>query len=150
VRRAPLLFSAIPASGVELVVVWGWHLPALHHAAREMPAVLAAEQLSFLASGLVFWIAVLGGAAHLRTARAVPALLALALTLGHMTLLGVLISLSPRALYHHGALSLDAALLDQQHGGAVMLTMSLIAYVTGGLVVARRLTTLAHARWEDP
>jgi putative membrane protein len=147
---APRLFSAIVASGVELIVVWGWHLPALHHAARDVAAVFVAEQLSFLASGLLFWISVLGGRRAMRAERAVPALIGLALTLAHMTLLGVLISLSPRPLYHHGTVALEAALRDQQHGGAVMLTMSLIAYVVGGLVAGRRLLALPpHARLEE-
>ena len=148
-RRAPRLFSAITASGVELIVVWGWHVPALHHAARELPAVFLAEQLSFLASGLLLWISVLGGGPAARAERAVPALIGLALTLGHMTLLGVLISLSPRALYHHGAVSLEAALRDQQQGSAVMLTLSLIAYVVGGMVAGRRLMAMPHPRLED-
>src|SRR5688572_12029346 len=33
-RQAPRLFAPIPASILELVVVWVWHAPALHHAAR--------------------------------------------------------------------------------------------------------------------
>lgn len=32
--RAPVLFAPIPASIAELIVVWMWHAPALHHAAR--------------------------------------------------------------------------------------------------------------------
>ena len=149
VRWAPRLFSPIPASGVELAVVWAWHLPALHHATRAHSLAFAAEQLSFLISGLLLWMSVLGGAPSSQVARAPASLAALALTLGHMTLLGVLMSLSPRPLYRHRVLDPEA-LLDQQRGGAVMLVISTIACVAGGLVVGRRLMhTSARAGLED-
>src|SRR5688572_176394 len=35
VRRWPLLLPPIPISLVELVIVWAWHAPALHEAARQ-------------------------------------------------------------------------------------------------------------------
>src|SRR5687768_13427507 len=59
VRRAPGLFPPIPASMVELVVVWAWHAPALHHAARHGAAGFAAEQATFLLSGLFVWLSAL-------------------------------------------------------------------------------------------
>jgi putative membrane protein len=49
---APRLFSAVPASIAELILVWGWHTPALHHAARHSSFAFALEQASFLLSGL--------------------------------------------------------------------------------------------------
>src|SRR3546814_18505574 len=73
----------------ELVVVWGWHLPLLHHAARSSTAALAAEQASFLAVGLALWLSVLGGRAAQRHARLAGGVVALLLTSMHMTLLGV-------------------------------------------------------------
>jgi putative membrane protein len=30
-RKLPVVFEPLPASLVELVVVWAWHTPALHH-----------------------------------------------------------------------------------------------------------------------
>src|SRR5687768_751105 len=44
----PRLLSPIPTSVVELVVVWAWHAPVLHHMARTSTAGLVAEQGSFL------------------------------------------------------------------------------------------------------
>ena len=55
VRKMPLLFAPIPASVLELVVVWGWHAPALHHAARSHTGALVLEQGTFLLVGLVVW-----------------------------------------------------------------------------------------------
>ena len=128
--RWPALFSPIPASFLELGVVWAWHTPALHHAARHSAEGLVLEQAMFLASGLLVWISALGGNAQDggRTAAGVVGLL---LTSVHMTLLGALIALAPRPLFAHAA-GPDA--LDQQHlGGAIMLVVGGISYLIGGL-----------------
>src|SRR5687767_15244295 len=53
VSKAPKLFAPIPASVVELVVVWGWHAPLLHHAARQNTTALLAEQGTCLLTGLI-------------------------------------------------------------------------------------------------
>src|SRR5918999_1220846 len=47
-RRAPRVFAPVQASIVELIIVWAWHTPALHHAARQHTAAFVAEQGSFL------------------------------------------------------------------------------------------------------
>src|SRR5687768_12624569 len=39
VRALPAVFAPIPASILELAVVWAWHAPVLHHAARMGGAV---------------------------------------------------------------------------------------------------------------
>ena len=147
VPRAPWLFAAIPASVVELVVVWGWHAPALHHAARQGGAALVLEQGTFLAAGLLLWLAALGGGRARRRASAVAGLTGLLLTSMHMTLLGALLALAPRALYHHeaGAFAALSPLEDQHLGGAVMLLVGGVAYLAGGLGVAADLLRGAPA-----
>lgn len=133
--------APIPAALVEFFVVWLWHAPALHHLARVAPWVFAAEQVSFLIAGLLFWAAVLAAVRVDGGRGAAPALVALGMTFGHMTWLGVLLSLSPRPLYDHG----DATSLADQHlGGAIMLVVSALVYVTGGLLAGRRLLRGAH------
>lgn len=137
VTRAPRVFPALVASLADLIVVWLWHTPAWHHAAQVNSAALVAEQLSFLTVGLWLWWSVLGGAPAVRLGRSGPALLALLLTFAHMTLLGALLALAPRTLYHHAGGSLLAtALADQQHGGVIMLVVGGAAYVGGGLWLA--------------
>jgi putative membrane protein len=131
--------APIPASLVELIVVWVWHVPALHHAARTQLSMLVLEQASFFVSGLLLWGSVLNTPArHLASRVSIQdqdtqaaGIVALLLTLAHMTLLGAIISLSPRPLYHH--LSTDGTLLDQQIGGSLMLAVSAVAYTAGGL-----------------
>src|SRR5688572_28535864 len=57
----PALAAPIPASMAELVVVWVWHVPALHHAARTATAAFVIEQGSFIVAGMLLWIAAIGG-----------------------------------------------------------------------------------------
>ena len=137
VRKAPWLFAPLPASMVELVVVWAWHAPALHHAARSSSSVLTIEQSSFLLSGLLLWLSAFGGNERGRTDRAAAGIAALLLTSMHMTLLGALLALPPRALYAHSPLFSELSgltpLQDQHLGGAIMLVVGGVVYLLGGL-----------------
>ena len=54
------LFSPVPASLLELVVVWVWHSTALRSAAQASLPVTIVEQASFLVAGLVLWMACVG------------------------------------------------------------------------------------------
>lgn len=142
-RRFPRLFSPVPASALELVVVWGWHAPALHHAARQQPGMLAVEQASFLLSGLLVWLSAFGGDPADRRDRSASGIVGMLLTSMHMTLLGALLALASRPLYPRhlhpdgaaGWLGLSA-LQDQQLGGALMLLGGGTVYLAGGLVLA--------------
>jgi putative membrane protein len=140
VRRMPALFPAVPLSIVELVVVWAWHAPVLHHAARHEAAYFVLEQGSFFASALLVWLAAFGGDARVRPARAASGLVALLLTSMHMTLLGALLALPMRTLFaHHGASGSLDPLADQHLGGAIMLVAGGVAYLAGGLALAAEL-----------
>lgn len=155
VRRWPALFPPVPASIVELLVVWGWHAPAPHHLARHATPWLVLEQATFLASGLLVWLASVGGARAPGGGgagdRAGAGLVALLLTSMHMTLLGALLALPPRPLYDHGAHApgLDA-LADQHLGGAIMLVVGGVAYLAGGLGLAAGLLRRGRARRAEP
>jgi putative membrane protein len=129
-RAAPGLFAPIPASLLELVAVWAWHAPALHHAARTEGPAFVLEQATFLVAGLVLWLAAVGGDVALRPTRRAAGIFALLFTAMHMTLLGVLLALAPRALYAHTA---AGALADQHLGGVLMLLLGGASYLAGGL-----------------
>jgi putative membrane protein len=149
VSAIPWLFAAIPASLLELVVVSAWHAPAFHHAARQRFDMFVFEQASFLFAGLLLWVSVLGGNPKARTRRSGSGIVALLLTFGHMTLLGALLALTPRPLYHHaGAPSLLSPLADQQLGGTIMLVIGGLSYIGGGLWLShgllRRTRTLVE------
>jgi putative membrane protein len=134
VRRAPALFAPIPASVLELVVVWAWHAPALHHAARHGTVGLAAEQGTFLLAGLLVWLSAFGGDTRRSSSRRAAGVVGLLLTSMHMTLLGALLALTPRPLYHHAeGLTGLTPLHDQHLGGVIMLLVGGLSYLLGGL-----------------
>jgi putative membrane protein len=145
-RFAPRFFAPVPASVVELIAVWAWHAPMLHHTARHTTLGLVLEQGTFLGSGLWVWMSAFGGGSSQRRERIGSGGLALLLTSMHMTLLGALLALTPRVLYRH--LTHDAhgafegapqhvisltPLQDQHLGGAIMLLAGGLSYLFGGL-----------------
>lgn len=133
VPKAPRLFSPVPASVLELVVVWAWHAPAPHHLARHSAAGLVAEQGMFLAAGLLVWISAFGGSPR-HGNRTGAGVIALLLTSMHVTLLGALLALAPRPLYAHAHGLFGLKPLEDQHlGGAIMLLVGGLAYLLGGL-----------------
>ena len=136
-RVAPAFFAPIPASIIEFAVVWVWHAPAFHHAARHQGWALLLEQASFLAAGLLLWIAVYGGTRAQRPVRNGAGVAALLFTSMHMTLLGALFALANRPLFVHGpGAPLGMSALEDQHlGGAIMLLIGGASYLLGGLSV---------------
>ena len=136
--RIPLLFAPLPASLLEFAAVWGWHAPALHAFARSSALGVILEQASFLAVGFTLWLACIGERGGGRAA----GVLGLVFTSMHMTLLGALLALAPRALYrhaHHSAAETLSAINDQNLGGVVMLAAGGAAYLIGGLILMARL-----------
>ena len=136
-RRGPLplpLVLPIAASLLDLVVVWLWHVPALHHASRTEPLALALEQASFASVALLVWLVAFTGPP-------LAGALSLFFTSMHMTLLGALLGLAPRVTYEgHGAdtwLGLTP-LADQQVGGVIMLAVGGVIYLGGGLALVAR------------
>lgn len=149
-RRAPWLFAPVPAAALELVVVWSWHAPALHHAARHSAAAMALEQGSFLATALLVWLSAFGGPPRDRRRRAGAGIVGMLLTSMHMTLLGALLALASRPLYpraHDPWFGLTA-LQDQHVGGALMLLGGGAAYLAGGVALAAGLLRSPEARPE--
>jgi putative membrane protein len=140
---SPLWPGPIGASAIEFAVVWGWHLPIPHDAARHMASIALLEQASFLAAGLLLWLACLRRGPHRQGA----GILALLLTSMHMTLLGVLLTLAPRPLFLHAHVPPEGALADQAIGGVIMLLFGGATYLAGGLVLAAR---LLNRRGETP
>ena len=123
---APALLAVLVA---DLLVVWGWHLPAAHVWASLDDTGLVLQQASFLLVGLAVW----------SVADAVGRLASVALLMltgMHMTLLGVALTLAPEVLYPGvcggGPLGLSP-LEDQQVAGVVMAVLAPAVYLGGGL-----------------
>jgi putative membrane protein len=140
-RARSRLFAPIPASIVELIVVWVWHTPALHDATRQQPAALVLEQAGFLAAGLFLWTAAVGGSPPQQRLAGGAGVIGLLFTSMHMTLLGALFALAPRPLYPHVAERTAgvSAIADQHLGGAIMLLVGGASYLAGGLWLTARL-----------
>jgi putative membrane protein len=136
VESLPAFYAPIPASVGELMLVWAWHAPALHHLARIEPVGLIAEQATFLLAGLWIWLSAFGGDPTRNRGRGAAGVVGLLLTSMHMTLLGALLALAPRPVYeHHTGFTSLSPLQDQHLGGAVMILIGGIAYLSGGLVL---------------
>lgn len=143
-ERVPVLFSPVIASLLDLVVVWFWHVPTMRGVAETLPLAAVAEQASFLAAGLILWLACLGGGKD-EAGRGAGAF-GLLVTSVHMTLLGALLALAPRSLYGTGDVTCFGVLLsasqDQQIGGVVMLLVGAAVYLAGGVWLLSRVLTI--------
>lgn len=142
--------SAVLLSLIELVVIWIWHLPAMRQAAEVSAAVRAVELVTFVVAGTLLWLACL----NVGPRRGMPlaGIVALLLTSMHMTILGVLLTMAPRALYGLGevtcfGLSLSS-LQDQQLGGVIMLLVGALVYLCGALFLLGRVLASTADGWQ--
>ena len=104
----------------------------------------------FLVSAALVWLAAFGGDAGRRGNRRAVGVLALLLTSMHMTLLGALLALAPRALYVHPGAAVEVSLHDQHLGGAIMLLVGGLSYLCGGLWLTADVLTSEDVRRENP
>jgi putative membrane protein len=108
------------ATVLHAIAIWVWHVPALFDATVTNEFLHRLQHVSFLASALIFWWALFRPARHSYGVGAIHVFA----TMVHMSLLGALLTLSPRLLY--GAQTAFApefgltALEDQQLAGLVM------------------------------
>lgn len=141
VSRSRVL-TPLVASMVELFVVWGWHSPAARDLAEGSVLVRGLEQVSFLMAGLILWLSCLSGSGGEKDSRRLAGTLGLLFTSMHMTLLGALLSLSPRPLYGEGEVTCFGVPLtagqDQQVGAVVMLLIGAAVYLAGGVTLLGR------------
>jgi putative membrane protein len=141
--RRGSFFSPLPASLLELVVVWVWHAPALRALAETSAVAAAVEQASFLAAGLILWLSCIGHSDNDRSERSAAGAFGLLFTSVHMTLLGALLALTPRPLYGVGEVTCLGVTLsagqDQALGGVVMLMVGAAVYLIGGLALLTRI-----------
>lgn len=159
---APLVALALPGPAIlrtvsagllacafEFVLVWGWHVPAMHDLARSSVAVFLLEQGCFLVAGYAVWASALG----IRTTSA-PAASGLAgvgtllLTSMHMCLLGGLLILVPGATFLAAAHDPVHGLADRRLGGAIMLALGGMSYLAGALVLLQQ-TLARDTSWRD-
>jgi putative membrane protein len=143
---APLLALAFPLRrlgspplavlvGAHAVILWLWHAPGPYAWGLATVPAYWLMQISLLGSAWLLWRAILAP-----TTQPGPALLALALTIGQMGLLGALIVFAPQPLYPvHFASSVAwgfSPLADQQLAGLLMWVPAILPYLGMGLWLA--------------
>ncbi|MCG2591200.1 cytochrome c oxidase assembly protein [Ramlibacter sp. XY19] len=142
------LTDPLAAWALHALALWSWHVPALFDAALHDEAVHIAQHVSFLATALFFWWAVLGHDPRGRYGPG-PSVAYLFTTMLHTAALGALLSLAPTPWYP--AYLIPAASLgvdpvqDQQLGGLVMWVPAGFAYVAAALSVVGRMLTRVRA-----
>jgi len=116
---------------IHLFALWVWHVPSLFELTFSYGWIHALQHMSFFGSALLFWQSLF--AQRDRQRRFAPAILSLFTTAVHTSVLGALITFSPRPLYPsyigrapYWGLS---ALQDQQLGGMIMWVPAGLVYI---------------------
>ncbi len=120
------------------VAIWLWHAPSLYQATLGSETVHTLQHVSFFGTGLLFWWAVLHGVGS-RLARP-AAVIYLFTTAGHTSLLGALLTFSPRLwypLYDETTAPWGLSPLeDQQLAGVIMWVPAGLSYLIAALALA--------------
>jgi putative membrane protein len=133
-----LITLPLVAWAVHAVAIWVWHAPSLYQATLGSETVHTLQHVSFIGTGLLFWWTVLQGAG-VRLARP-AAVIYLFTTAGHTTLLGALLTFSPRLWYPlYDATTVPWGLTpleDQQLAGVIMWVPAGLSYLIAALALA--------------
>jgi cytochrome c oxidase assembly factor CtaG len=121
------------ATVIHGVAIWGWHLPFLFDAAVTSTAMHRLQHLSFFATALLFWWAVVWRSEYGAAAWH------LFITMIHTGILGALMALSPRVLYAAQTETASAwgltPLEDQQLAGMIMWVPAGTIYAAAALTM---------------
>jgi putative membrane protein len=137
-REAPRLRSwPVAVTGLFILVWCGWYVPALYDAGLHHPVVLAAQVVSYLGVGVLFWLQLIGSRPF--TPRFAPlhrVMLITAVVLAS-TVLGMVLGFGANVIYpayrgvgNHHLLTVTG---DQQLGGAELWVLVLLPYVIAGV-----------------
>ncbi|WP_102960565.1 cytochrome c oxidase assembly protein [Mangrovicella endophytica] len=126
------------ATAAQLLLLWGWHAPAVFESAMGSPALWLLMHGTLLVAALCFWSAIIS-ASGTRSWRAIFALL---ITGKLFCLLGALLTFAPRTILAAGPegapIDAAAALADQQLAGLIMIVACPLSYVLAGIIVSAR------------
>jgi len=138
-RFAPPRLRSWPVAVTGLfILVWcGWYVPALYDAGLHHPVVLAAQVVSYLGAGVLFWLQLIGSRPF--TPRFAPlyrVMLITAVVLAS-TVLGMVLGFGANVIYPAyrgvGSHHLLTVAGDQQLGGAELWVLVLLPYVIAGV-----------------
>lgn len=138
-RSRKVVLSPGAAWTIHAVGLWGWHVPYLFNASLQNSWIHTAQHFSFLAIALIFWYSLL----HIQKSRSAVGMLYLFTTAIHASLLGALLTFSPKVWYVPYLATAPAygltALEDQQLGGLIMWMPSGIVFIAAALMFLARL-----------
>jgi putative membrane protein len=131
------------AVSAAFTVAWcGWHVPVLYDAALRYPVVSAAEVVSYLGVGVLFWLQLIGSRPLTPRFRPLQRFMLIGGTVVTSTILGMVLGFSANVLYpayrgagHNHLLTVVA---DQQLGGAILWVLVLPAYIIAGVALLLR------------
>jgi putative membrane protein len=145
IDRTGLLWGAAFA---QILMLWGWHVPAIQQAAGTSLALHLAMLVLLAGSAVLFW-SVLLRAAHQSRWSGIAALL---LTGKLACLLGGLMIFAPRELYELAGLAFSictagpSTLADQQLAGLMMIAACPLSYIVAGVVMAAQMLARLERR----
>jgi putative membrane protein len=139
VRRSwELLTLPLVAWTIHAIAIWIWHAPVLFQATLHSEAIHSLQHISFIATALLFWWALLRG--HEGRLGRPAAVLYLFTTAVHTTVLGALLTFSNRVWYPMYQSSTApwglTPLEDQQLAGLIMWVPASLAYLVATLAIA--------------
>lgn len=129
------------AAGMQVMLLWAWHAPALQRAAAATPGLHLVMLGSLALAAVLFWALLLASATTSRW----NGLAALLLTGKLACLLGALLIFASRDLYGLPGISFafcaigPSTLADQQLAGLLMITACPLSYVVAGVVLAAQM-----------
>lgn len=133
----PHAASPLGATLLHAVALWLWHLPPWFEAGLRNDFIHGLQHVSFLATAVLFWRAMLRG-----PRRSLPglAILYLFLTATHSGALGALLTFATRLWYpsyaHAATNGSLSSLEDQQLGGLIMWVPAGLIYAVAALLLA--------------
>jgi cytochrome c oxidase assembly factor CtaG len=122
------------------IVVWcGWYVPALYDAGVHHPVVLAAQAVSYLVVGVLFWLQLIGSRPYRPQFGPLYRVMLVAATVLGSTILGMVLGFGPNVIYPAyrgvGSHHLLTVAGDQQLGGAELWVLVVPVYVIAGIAL---------------
>jgi cytochrome c oxidase assembly factor CtaG len=139
----PRLRSWPVAVAALFVLVWcGWYVPALYDAGVHHPAVLAAQAVTTIGAGVLFWLQLIGSRPHRPQFGPLYRVMLLAGVIVCGTILGMVLSFGANVLYPTyvgvGSHHLLGLVFDQQAGGSELWVLVLVPYMIAGIALLNR------------
>jgi putative membrane protein len=138
-RRPPPRLRSWPVAVTGLfILVWcGWYVPALYDAGLHHPVVLAAQAVSYLGVGVLFWLQLIGSRPFTPRFAPLYRVMLIAAVVLASTVLGMVLGFGANVIYPAyrgvGSHHLLTVTGDQQLGGAELWVLVLLPYVIAGV-----------------